>query len=353
MSGGTGPRAKRWVFTLNNYITTEVPEPVLDKKKYLIFGEEEAPTTGEPHLQGYAVFNDRMRLSQLRKLVKDTEWEWTHWEVARGSTEDSYRYCTKDNKYHEYGERPETDEDGTLHVHPRIDWAQVWTLAREGGVPAVANVWPEAAVRHFGQISSIRDAALKEAKPKARPLEDVCGVWVYGLRGCGKSTFGNMISESLYKRIIDDTFWSAYDDEEVILYDDVDHDALKVKLFTQELKYVSDKWTFAKRDLHKKQRELRPKACVVTSQYTIQSLWRGDTESKEALERRFWTVHITRDNGRVYTVTSPSKEDGIQEVKTFNELDGALQFLRTKLNLTVGETSSSCGEAKRSRESKE
>ena len=162
----------------------------------------------------------------------------------------------------------------------------------------------------------------------------MCGVWIWGLRGSGKSTFAHEIHEDIYKRIPADFAWSNYNREEVILYDDVDHDTASIKNFTQELKHVADKWPFPKRDLYKKQEMFRPKACIVTSQYTINQLWFREKEAKEALARRFWTVEAVA-NPRTYKVVGPEMDDETQTVTIFDNQSEAMKFLREKVGLDV------------------
>lgn len=334
MTEDRGPRAKRWCFTKNSYTSVDPPEGLLEKTEYLLFGEEEAPETGEPHLQGYAVFNGRVRLSQIKSILDATEWAGAHWEKARGTTADNYKYCTKGSLYHEYGTKPDSDKDGSELSQERCDWAEVYRLAEAGGVPAVAAVYPKAAVCQFQQVRAIHEARQAGLKKKPRPLSHVCGVWVWGLRGSGKSTFAEELWESKYKRIPADHCWSAYDGEEVILYDDVDYETVEIKHFTQELKHVADKWTFTKRDLYKKQEELRPKVCMVTSQYRIEDLWRKDREAREALQRRFWSIEVLA-NPRTYRVIGPCLDDEIQLVTIFYTQEDAMEFIREKMELCV------------------
>lgn len=89
--------AKKWCFTWNNY-----PEDALDilvkavggtnGTCKFVFGKEIAPTTKTPHIQGYIECDSRVRPIEKFKLPKAI-----HWEVAKGSDLDNYKYCTKEN----------------------------------------------------------------------------------------------------------------------------------------------------------------------------------------------------------------------------------------------------------------
>lgn len=96
--------AKNWVFTLNNYTTQE--EDRLSKLyedgyiKYIIYGYEEAPTTGTKHLQGYIQLTKKTTLSNLKKK---TEIKTIHIESAKGTLQQNKEYTTKSNNYIEKG----------------------------------------------------------------------------------------------------------------------------------------------------------------------------------------------------------------------------------------------------------
>jgi len=89
------PRAKRWVFTLNNYTEEEVEHltTVGPTVEYLIFAKEIAPDTGTPHLQGFVVFHSQLYLAAVKAIVG----ERAHLEVARGSPSQNEKYCRKDD----------------------------------------------------------------------------------------------------------------------------------------------------------------------------------------------------------------------------------------------------------------
>lgn len=86
------PQARNWCFTLNN------PGPqsagrLLDGSLKLVYAvwQLETGKNGTPHLQGYLAFKERMRLSQLTKILHGA-----HFEIARGSPAQNQAYCTKE-----------------------------------------------------------------------------------------------------------------------------------------------------------------------------------------------------------------------------------------------------------------
>lgn len=70
-----------------------------DTDVFMVCGEEIAPTTGTPHIQGYVQLKQKTRLSALKK-----RWPTAHLEPQRGSNVRASDYCKEDGKYHTHGE---------------------------------------------------------------------------------------------------------------------------------------------------------------------------------------------------------------------------------------------------------
>lgn len=89
-------RARSWCFTLNNYSDAEY-ESILSclrgKKDKWIVGKE-VGENGTPHLQGYFYHNLQTRFGTLKKWNKRI-----HWEIARASADDNWKYCSKDEDF--------------------------------------------------------------------------------------------------------------------------------------------------------------------------------------------------------------------------------------------------------------
>ena len=104
-------RAKRWVFTLNNYTAGE--EQALadllesDHVTYGVYGRETGES-GTPHLQGYVVFSDQKTFNQAKQLLGSR----VHLEVSRGTPKEASDYCKKEGDYNEYGELPDVSNPG-------------------------------------------------------------------------------------------------------------------------------------------------------------------------------------------------------------------------------------------------
>jgi Putative viral replication protein len=99
---GTGPRAKHWCFTLNNYTPADldrlssIGEEIVS---YLVYGKE-VGASGTPHLQGTVCFLSRKRLTQVIAIIGQA-----HCSVTRFLSQ-SIEYCKKDGDFFEIGNPP-------------------------------------------------------------------------------------------------------------------------------------------------------------------------------------------------------------------------------------------------------
>lgn len=91
------------MFTLNNYKDGEERGAWLPDSEYWVIGKE-VGTEGTPHLQGYVVFLDRYRLTQIQK--HDPVCKRCHWEPqsAHSTPLQASDYCKKDGNFLEHGE---------------------------------------------------------------------------------------------------------------------------------------------------------------------------------------------------------------------------------------------------------
>lgn len=92
-------QGKRWTFTLNNYKNEWLEQIEIEFKRLnlrYVWGEEIAPDTLTPHLQGYIESVERMRPSGIKWSFG--KWNLAHWEKAKGTRIENLNYCTKDGK---------------------------------------------------------------------------------------------------------------------------------------------------------------------------------------------------------------------------------------------------------------
>jgi len=160
----SAPQGKRWCFTIQcpggDGADAQTLLDALDAPEWGCYGGgqvERAPTTGQLHLQGFCVFPTNKRLSAL-KLLHAT----AHWELMRGSLEQSEAYCEKEatrepgTHPRRWGDRPVTVGQGR-----RTDLSVAVEALREavGGLGerlrAAAAAAPEAFVKFHRGLEAL------------------------------------------------------------------------------------------------------------------------------------------------------------------------------------------------------
>lgn len=130
--------------TINNY-NPEWIQQIINKYKvkYIIIGEEIAPTTQTPHLQIYIYFQTQKQLTGVIKLFK--EYNNAHVEIRhKNSTpKQAAEYCKKEGKYHEYGTLPEQGKG------INSTWEEIDKQIKEGTtITELHKQYPEIAIKY-------------------------------------------------------------------------------------------------------------------------------------------------------------------------------------------------------------
>ena len=112
-------RSRAWVFTWNNPPADWLATVDALGARYYCVGEEVAPGTGTPHLQGYVCWHTVKSSAQVRRSLP-----LVHVEPRRGSHAQARTYCCKDGIVHEDGDPPMDDSERGASEIAR------WDLAR-------------------------------------------------------------------------------------------------------------------------------------------------------------------------------------------------------------------------------
>jgi len=264
-------RHRSWCFTLNNYNDADCLSLSTLACTYLIYGKEVSPTTGTHHLQGYVSFPSGKTLRRVRSLIPGS-----HLSVAKGTAAQNKVYCSKGGDIFECGVCPAAPADGGTAEVTR--WDAAWSFAVTGNVEAIDA---DIRIRCYATLQKIRT----DYMPKVIPLVSTCGLWIFGLSGCGKTRAVLSTYPACYIKPRNQ-WWDGYLDEPVILLDDVDKFD---RALGGKLKHWADFAPFIG-EIKGGSRRLRPQKLIVTSQYTIEDIW-DDAETREALLRRFVVVH--------------------------------------------------------------
>lgn len=276
------PRSKQYrafVFTLNNYTQLEV-EGLWPREglRYLVYGKELGSEKQTPHLQGYIYVTAKSTIARIKKMIPALQ--RAHIEPRRGSHEEARSYCIKDGEVSEFGTPPKSIGQGctmsselnTAILSPLIEFR---TLI-ENEVISPYSV---------PTLYKARNILLNEVEPLTR--NSVCGVWIYGPPGVGKSHVAHeMYPNAFIKQ--QNKWWDGYEGHETVLLDDLDTNVLG-----HYLKIWMDKWP-CRGEIKGGTVPLRHKRFIITSNYTPEMLWSEDLMLSQAIKRRVTMWKISR-----------------------------------------------------------
>ena len=198
--------SRHFLFTTNNYDTM----PLFEEKqmRYLIFGEEVGEESGTPHLQGYVSYHNVTRVSNVMKYFKGS-----HIEIAKGSAEQNRAYCTKENKYQEFGDMPRSRNAGAAQKRRYED---AFAAAKEGKLEEIPA---DLRVRHYKTWKSIRH---DHAGLLLKDLDgDLGHLWISGPSGSGKSKYCKEKFPGAFWKSSNNKWWDGYEHQEVVVLDDL------------------------------------------------------------------------------------------------------------------------------------
>ena len=243
-------RSRTWVFTINNY--HQVPEILPPEIKYMCYGREVGPN-GTPHLQGYVVFHN----ARVRPDSFFQQYGQGWFEVARGSIDQNVKYCSKEGKFTELGERPlDPKKKGGKEIER---WEEALVSAREGKLDEIPA---DILIRHYNTLLKI--ASRHQQEPAE--LDELDNIWLVGPSGCGKSTWVHRTYPGAFKKGWS-KWWDGYkmDDpkHKTVLLDDLHPKWAEKEL----LKNWADKFPFVC-EVKGGSMVIRPERIIVTSNYT-------------------------------------------------------------------------------------
>nr|ALE29688.1 replication associated protein [Dragonfly larvae associated circular virus-3] len=266
-------RSRGWCFTLNNYTPEHEALLAAVPCAYMIFGRE-VGANGTPHLQGFVYFPNAKTFNGAKAVLP----AGCHLEAAMGSVAQNVEYCSKDGDVEERGERPlSAAEKGASE-------AQRWKDARLAAVSGdIADVPDDIYIRYYRTLKEIS----KDHMARPDGLDGVCGLWLYGAAGTGKSRYAQEQFPEDYMKMTN-KWWDGYQGQDVVVMDDMDPDHACLR---HHLKRWADRYPFIG-ETKGGAISIRPKKFVVTSQYSIEDMFKNrdgtlDVETVAAIRRRF------------------------------------------------------------------
>lgn len=179
------------------------------KIKYLIMGKETCPKTKKLHIQGFMILHNPV--VNGKKILNSVGFDNTvHIEPAVAGIDKNIAYCSKDNDYLEFGQKPvgsgkRTDLDIVKNV-----------ISTGGGMKEVIGVATNYQSLKMGEF-------LLKYNEKKRPIEKIKVYWYYGPAGSGKTRAvwdKHDINEIFRPFGKEYKWWEGYDGHKIILLDD-------------------------------------------------------------------------------------------------------------------------------------
>lgn len=200
--------SRHYCFTLNNWTEEDLTKFQNLKARYIIYGEEIAPTTGTPHLQGYMEFKNAVRMAFIKKTFPTM-----HLEARNGTREQARSYCTKDKKYTEIGEWTGGGQGARSDLHEVVALIKTGKSERE-----IMEQCPIAVAKHIRFVDKCIQMQQKEL---SKTFRDITCIVLWGDAGCGKTKMARDMYPDIFAVNCDENFpFDGYEGESAILLDD-------------------------------------------------------------------------------------------------------------------------------------
>lgn len=275
-------RSLGWCFTLNNYTPEDLDLLLALDCCYIILGEEVAPTTGTPHLQGFVQFaKPGKTLTAVRKLAAHA-----HWTATKGSIDQNVAYCSKDGKFQERGIRPLSQKrKGDANLER---WNVALTAAKEN---RISDIDADIQIRYHSSLLKI--ASAHQMPPAALTVScDAVNEWIFGPPGCYKSSIAHEDNPDHYLKDLS-TWWTGYANQDTVIIDDM---SPFKKALADDFKQWGHHLPFPAQTKGG-YLCIRPRKIVVTSNYSIDEVWE-DEITRTAIRRRFKEIYIDKNHSR-------------------------------------------------------
>lgn len=210
-----GVQSRRFCFTWNNKDTNDVAQVLADYEdqiQYLVCGDEIAPSTGTPHVQGYIEIKKKKTIAGLQKWFKNS----VSLFIANGNATENTTYCTKSSM--------NIIRHGTpMAQGSRFDIADFHKMVKEKGeISEIADEDPANYYRYHAAVDKI----LREQRIKDAPAVRDMRVEIYwGLPGRGKTykaTGGGSADYYAYEAPYQ--WFDGYTGQKTLLIDDYNSD---------------------------------------------------------------------------------------------------------------------------------
>lgn len=258
--------SKNWVVTINNYTDDDVACFKRDSSLFVYWAYAfEIGESGTPHIQGFICMCRRVGLRVVKKMFPRG-----HIERMNGNINQNEKYCSKQGELVSFGEAPLNCGD-----KEKKRWVEIKDAMKRG---ALEELPEDVFVRYYKTAKLIA----KDYMRKPVMLDDVCGTWIYGEPGSGKSYAVVSQHPERYIKPIN-KWWDGYQSEEVVHLDELE--PTHSSWIASYLKKWADRYPFDA-EIKGGAMQIRPRRIIVTSNYKIDDMG-FDGITTVAIKRRF------------------------------------------------------------------
>lgn len=296
-------KTQNWSFTLNNFTPQEVTDLHTATEKgaitYLIYGKEhinhnDLPPPYTQHLQGYVQFKSQKTMSAVKKYFNSKRY---HLEPSKGNAQQNITYCSK--------------EDITPFIYgtPRLgkgkgkrnDLTAIKDLVKEN---TISQLIEDSTLKNVQQIK-FAETCINYQQQHRNEYPHV--EWIYGETMTLKShqIYTDHDANDIHKQTSSNKFWCGYENQPVVILDDIRADFAKF----HELLTLLDKYPH-KVEVKCSHRKFNSSTIYITSPYSPEEMYANKTsEALEQLYRRIDVIshHIRDGEELIVTKTYPRK----------------------------------------------
>jgi len=287
-------KTRSYIYTFNNYTANQLT--YLKNYKnciYHVFQEEigSAPNYTR-HLQGFIYFKNAITFGGCKKRLGSNS---IHVEGRKGTVQEASDYCSDPEKrcqggiLHVYGEMPMSQtEKGKCSKAIYLD---VIEHAKAGDCDWIALNYPGIYFRGIFKLNYLsKQFAPRPSDLKTLETDTSPNLWVYGDSGEGKSTYVRQLAGTDYFAKNKNKWFDCYQGEKTVIIDDFDlgHSGLgsHVKLWGDKFSFVGE--------IKGGAAYIRPRRMMITSNYSIDEIWKGDDQMIASIKRRYKVIKFDR-----------------------------------------------------------
>jgi hypothetical protein len=259
-----------------------------------IVGIENGKNEEFEHLQGYLNFNKKYSIWQLKR-----HWsERAHWECAKGSARQNFKYCSKEgNVLTSKGFDAENDKIEKERQRNQY-WLECIRDAMKMPVNQFIEKYPKEWLLRRTQIERIMLEASKKSMKEWNGKLTSKNVWMWGAPGLGKSRWANKLKvegETFRKNY--NKWWCGMETRTVqkVIIEDWPP-APQGEMLCQHLKVWGDRYPFGG-ETKGSCIPIMPGRffIIITSNYAPNQCFSRE-EDRKAIERRFSVIRMTKEN---------------------------------------------------------